>query len=193
MTSLPGTVDYDTVADVIRRRRTCLQMDPARPVDVSVVDQLCELASWAPCHKRTWPWRFACFTGLGRARLGATMADDMVAVDFGDAQKREKTRHKYMRAPTVLVVATTPHDNNMLHVENRDAVAAGIQNLLLGATALGLSSFWSTPALTQPAGVLSLCGFTPEERIVGVIYLGWPDDYCPAPQRDDVAVTYINQ
>ncbi len=42
-------------------------------------------------------------------------------------------------------------DNEMLHAENRDAVAAGIQNLLLGATTLGLASFWSTPALTQPA------------------------------------------
>ena len=129
------------------------------PLDV--IAELCGLATWAPNHKKTWPWRFAVFTGEGRSRLGDTMADEMERVDFGDDVKRAKTRTKYLRTPVTLVVGCAPHDNEMLHDENRDAVAAGIQNLLLGATALGLASFWSTPALTQPAPVLELCGFDP--------------------------------
>ena len=124
-----------------------------------VVEQLCELVTWAPNHKKTWPWRFALFTDDGRARLGDTMVADMVEADFGDEGKRLKTRTKYLRTPAVLVVGATPHDNSMLDLENRDAVAAGIQNLLLGATSIGLASFWSTPALTSPPRVLELCGF----------------------------------
>ena len=102
--------------------------------------ELCGLVTWAPNHKKTWPWRFALFTGDGRARLGATMVDDMIAA-------RSATRASWPRPPrstpaprAVLVVAAAAHDNDMLDAENRDAVAAGIQNLLLGATTLGLAS-----------------------------------------------------
>lgn len=176
---------------VVRARRTSLLVDPRRPVSSELIVRLCELATWAPNHKRTWPWRFALFTGEGRARLGATMVDDMVEADHGDEAKRHKTRHKYLRAPAILVVAAAPHDNEMLHAENRDAVAAGIQNLLLGATAVGLASFWSTPALTRPRRVLELCGFGADDRVVGVVYLGWPRGECPAPQRPAPSVTHV--
>ena len=184
--------DFEQLAALIRERRTSLLMDRERPVERVLIDALCELAYWAPNHKKTWPWRIAEFTGAGRARLGETMARDMVAADFGDEAKREKTRRKYLRAPSVLVVASTPHDNEMLHHENRDAVSAGIQNLLLGATSLGLASFWSTPSLMCPPGVLALCGFEPDDRIVGVLYLGWPDGECAVPARPEVTITRVS-
>ena len=120
---------------------------------------MCELVTWAPNHKKTWPWRFALFTDHGRARLGDDDGRRHGRGRFGDEGKRLKTRTKYLRTPAVLVVGATPHDNSMLDLENRDAVAAGVQNLLLGATTIGLASFWSTPALTSPPRVLELCGF----------------------------------
>jgi nitroreductase len=79
----------------------------------------------------------------------------------------------------------------MLHAENRDAVAAGIQNLLLGATALGLASFWSSPALEQPEAVLELCEFDPDDRLVGIVYLGWSAQDCPAPERPAPRITHV--
>jgi len=167
-------------------------VDQHRDVPLDVISQLCELATWAPNHKKTWPWRFAAFTGDGRARLGDTMADDMGRIDFGDEVKRTKTRTKYLRTPVTLVVGCAPHDNEMLHDENRDAVSAGIQNLLLGATALGLASFWSTPAITQAPSVLELCGFEPDDRLVGMIYLGWAAQPCPAPERPQLPITHIS-
>ena len=167
-------------------------MDRERPVDPALIQQVCEVAAWAPSHKRTWPWRFASFTGGGRELLGDTMADDMMNADYGDDAQQAKTRTKYLRAPSVLVVGCEPHPNEMLHIENRDAVAAAIQNLLLGATALGLATFWSTPALTRPPKVLDLCGFEADDRIVGVLYLGWPNEECPAPERPPVSITTID-
>lgn len=184
-------VTFAQLAMLVRQRRTSLLMDRTEDVPADLVDRLCELATWAPNHKRTWPWRFAEFTGDGRATLGETMVADMIAADFGDEGKRTKTLTKYLRAPSVLVVGCAPHPNEMLHRENRDAVAAGIQNLLLGATALGLASFWSTPALTQPPRVLELCGFDGDDRIVGMIYLGWPSGECPPPERPTVDIGRI--
>jgi nitroreductase len=188
---MTSPVAFDDFARLVQDRRTSMFVDQTRQVPPDIVEQLCELVTWAPNHKKTWPWRFAVFTGDGRARLGDTMVADMITADFGDEGKRLKTRTKYLRTPTVLVVGATAHPNSMLDLENRDAVAAGVQNLLLGATSIGLASFWSTPALTSPPGVLELCGFDGTDRIVAVIYLGWASDPAPAQERPTVEITRI--
>jgi nitroreductase len=184
-------VSFEDFANLVRTRRTSMVVDQDREVPLDLVAELCGLATWAPNHKKTWPWRFAIFTGDGRARLGTTMADEMERVGFGDDVKRAKTRTKYLRTPATLVVGCAAHDDEMLHAENRDAVAAGIQNLLLGATTIGLATFWSTPALTQPPAVLRLCGFAPDDRIVGVIYLGWAAQPAVAPERPRLPITHV--
>lgn len=183
--------EFERFSTLVRSRRTSMIVDQSRDVPLDVIAELCGLVTWAPNHKKTWPWRFAVFTGSGRTRLGDTMADEMERVDYGDEVRRARTRTKYLRTPTTLVVGCTPHPNDMLHDENRDAVAAGIQNLLLGATLLGLASFWSTPAITQPPTVLELCGFEPDDRLVGMIYLGWATQDCPAPERPQLPITHV--
>ena len=186
-----GLPSFDETAALIRARRTSMLVDRDRPVDGAVVEELCGLASWAPNHKKTWPWRFAYFTGEGRRRFGETMVADMIDADFGDEGKRAKTATKYLRTPGTLVVGCAPHDDEMLHSENRDAVAAGIQNILLAATARGLATFWSTPALARPPKVLDLCRFGPDDRIVGLVYLGWPAGEPLPPERPTVHVEQI--
>jgi nitroreductase len=185
--------DFDRFAALVRARRTSMLVDRDRAVPETVVAELCGLATWAPNHKKTWPWRFALFTGNGRSRFGEALVADMVAADFGDDTKREKTRLKYLRTPAILVVGSAAHTNEMLHRENRDAVAAGIQNLLLGATTLGLASFWSTPALPSPPRVLALCDFEPDAQIVGIIYLGWAAGGAPAPERPPLPIAHVTQ
>ncbi|MGA7756557.1 MAG: nitroreductase [Ilumatobacteraceae bacterium] len=187
----PDRTDFDGFSELVRSRRTSMIVDQHREVPLDLVTELCGLATWAPNHKKTWPWRFAVFTGDGRARLGETMAEEMERAGFGDDTRRAKTRAKYLRTPAILVVGCAPHDDEMLHNENRDAVAAGIQNLLLGATTLGLASFWSTPALEQPPRVLDLCGFEADDRLVGIIYLGWAAQHCPAPDRPQLPITHV--
>ena len=183
---------YEAFAALVTHRRTSMVVDQDRPVPRELIDELCQLAMWAPNHKRTWPWRFASFTGESRDQLGSAMVDDMVAAGSGDEGKRAKTLTKYARTPTVLVVGSAAHDNTMLHTENRDAVAAGIQNLLLGATTVGLATFWSTPALTHAPSVLDLCGFEADTQLVGMIYMGWATQGCAAPERPPVDVRHLD-
>lgn len=185
-------IDFEGLAELIRSRRTSMFVDQSREVPGAVVEQLCELASWAPNHKKTWPWRFALFTGEGRQRLGETMVLDMIDADIGDDAKRAKTASKYLRTPATLVVGCEPHENEMLHQENRDAVAAAIQNLMLAATSLGLATFWSTPAVTSPPRVLELCAFGATDRVVGIVYLGWADAEPTAPERPPIELRHID-
>jgi nitroreductase len=192
--TLPTTtpVTLDDFAELARARRTHMLVDQTRDVPAELIDRLCEVATWAPNHKRTWPWKFASCTGQARYRLGEAFVTDMVARDFGDEGKRTKTATKYARTPAVLVVGCEPHVNPSLHDENRDAVAAAVQNLLLAATAAGLASFWSTAPLIDSEHALAFCGFEPDDRIVALIYLGWPVSSLDPPQRPAPEVTHLD-
>lgn len=147
-----------------------------------VIRDLCELAQWAPNHKRTWPWRFALAEGPARARLGNVVAEAMQA--HGDPpEKVDRTRTKYLRTPVTLVVGSAPGDSPLRTAENRDAVAAGIQILLLAATAQGLASYWSSCPKGANDRVADLCGFEPGTHVSALIYLGWATSTVVPPGR----------
>jgi nitroreductase len=170
-------------------RRTNLQVDPDRAVPVELIEALCDIARSAPNHKRTWPWRFALFTGDGRAALGHAFAIALVARDV-EAARVAKTRVKYLRAPAVLVVGSSSPEPAR-ELEDGYAVAAAVQNLLLAATAAGLASYWSSPPVADAPGVLALAGFPEGTQVVGVVYLGWAIRDMDAPLRPPLVLHHV--
>ena len=184
------TLSPEALTDLIRARRTNMAVERERAVPVELVTELCALAQWAPNHKRTWPWRFALCDGDGRAALGDVIADAM-EIHGDPPEKVTKARGKYLRTPATLVVASAPGDSDLRTAENRDAVAAGIQNLLLGATAHGLATYWGSCPKGANDAVVDLCGFEPGSTIVAIIYLGWPVDEMAVPERPPVSVTRV--
>ncbi len=180
----------DDLARVIRSRRTSMLVDRERPVPRELVERLCELATWAPNHKRTWPWQFALAEGDGRARLGNVIADAMEV--HGDPPERvTKARGKYLRTPATLVVGSAPGDTPDRTAENRDAVAAGVQNLLLAGTAHGLATYWGSCPKGANDPVAELCDFVPGTHVAALIYLGWATGHVVAPDRPDIHVHTI--
>jgi len=185
------TFDPVALGSLIRARRTTKLLDPDTPVDPEVIEELCALATWAPNHRRTEPWRFAVFTGDGRRVLGATIADELAAAG-GHEAKVLKTRTKYLRAAAVIVVGSTAGPDETTSGENRDAVAAGINNLLLGATARGLATLWSSVATPTSPALWRLCGFPAGTFAVGAIYLSHPTGIEPLGKRSDPVITWID-
>lgn len=179
------------LAELLRRRRTSLVMDRDRPVPGALVDEPVEAARWAPCHKRTWPWQFAVFTGDGRRRLGEVCGAALAAAGCPEAAV-EKARTKYLRAPVVIVVGSADHPEARLAAENRDATAAAVQNLLLMATASDLAAFWSSPYPEAVEVLVALCGFSDGTVPVAVIYVGWPAGQVPVPERPQPVVAWID-
>jgi nitroreductase len=191
-TDAAATPALATLAELVHQRRSNLRMDPNRPVPVALVEQLCELAMWAPNHMRTDPWRFAVFTGAGRERLGGALEAALSARGETDEARLTKARTKYLRAPTMLVVGSAAHDDPVLHAENRDAVAAGVQNVLLGATAVGLASYWSTGEVVSVVEVKDLAGLDQRDQLVAIIYLGWPMAPLPAPPKQPPPIVVVD-
>lgn len=184
------TVALPELAELIRSRRTSMLVDRERAVPHELVQQLCELAVWAPNHKRTWPWRFALVSGEGRSRLGETIASAMEA-NGDDPAKVAKARGKYLRTPATLVVGSEEGDSPLRTVENRDAVAAGLQNLLLGATSLGLATYWGSCPKGANDPVAELCGFPIGTTVVALTYLGWASGTVEPPARPPVSLAVV--
>jgi nitroreductase len=179
----------DDIAALIRARRTSMLVDASRPVPRELVEQLCSLAVWAPNHKRTWPWRFSLVEGDARRALGDLIADQMALRD-DPPEKVAKTRGKYLRTPATLVVGAAPGDSPLRTAENRDATAAGIQNLMLAATAAGLATYWGSCPKGANDAVAQWCGFDDGSTVVALIYLGWASSKVSAPERPAPLISY---
>ena len=175
---------------LITARRSNLLIDASKEVDPALVDRIVTSAQWAPNHKRTWPLRVAVITGNSRRTLGDTIADAM-AVHGDDEMKVTKTRGKFMRSPVIIVVAAGEGATQNETEENKYAVAAGVQNMLLMAESFGLAALWGSPAKGANNAITSLCSMESTDHVLGIIYIGWPTQSVAAPQRPDIEITRL--
>ena len=61
-------------------------------------------------------------------------------------------------------------------LEEVAATSAAIQNILLGATVLGISSFWSTGGMTHSHALKDFLHLGPDDIIMGLIFLGYAEE-----------------
>ena len=180
----------DELEGLITARRSNLLIDASRSIDDVIIQRITSVAQWAPNHKRTWPLCLAVISGDSRSTLGNTIADAM-AVHGDDEMKVTKTRGKFMRSPIVIVVASAEGATTNETEENKYAVAAGVQNMLLMAESFGLAALWGSPAKGANDAITSLCSMNHTDHVLGIIYLGWPTQSVAAPQRPDIEVTRL--
>jgi nitroreductase len=180
----------DIVAETIRSRRTSLLVDADRPVPAELVGRLIDLATWAPNHKRTWPWRFTVLEGTARDRFGEALAARAEAAGV-DAPKVAKLRTKYRRSPVVVLVWVKLDGDEVRRREDRDATAAAVQTLLLAATAEGLGNYWATiPDVLVPSA-RAVAGVDGDHDLVALVYLGWPVGDVARPERPAPEVRWL--
>lgn len=180
----------DDLLSLITSRRSSVLIEPDRHVDADVIHHMLTAAQFAPNHKRTWPARFAVISGESRLVLGNAIADAM-AIRGDDEAKVAKTRTKYMRSPYVIVVASAIGDSDTETEENKYAVAAGIQNMLLVAHSYGLASLWGSPAKGANDAITGVCGFDSTDHVMGLVYVGWPSREAAQVERPAPRVQHL--
>jgi nitroreductase len=171
-----SAMDLETA---IRTRRTHKAYG-SEPVDRQTLDELLELARWAPNHHLTNPWRFYVVgpEALGRLKDAAG----------------EEAAGKLDRAPTLVAVSAVQCGDDPVQDEE-DLLAAGCAAyaLLLAAHGRGLAAYWRTPAvLRTPEGRAAL-GIPEGEHCIGLLHLGPARQEQRVPDRAPVAdvVTYL--
>lgn len=174
------SVSSSEITSLIRRRRSIFPKfyKPEQPIDRAVIEQLLENANWAPTHKLTEPWRFQVFhSPESRAALGDYLADYYranTAPGGISEEKLEKMRNNPRRAGAVIaIILHRDPAESLPEFEEIAAVAMAVQNMWLTCTELGLGCYWSSPKAALEAR--DFLGLAPNERCLGLFYLGWHD------------------
>jgi nitroreductase len=155
--------------DAITTRRTHKAFGPD-PVPHDVLDELFELARWAPNHHLTNPWRFRVLGPVSLHALKQAAGPEAAG--------------KLDRAPTLVAVTSVRSDDPVADEEDLLASAVAAYIVLLGAHDRGLVGYWRTPeVLRRPEGLRALEIDPASERFVGLIHLGHARQSKDPPDR----------
>lgn len=167
------------VETAIRTRRTHKTFRP-QPVPRDVLDDLFELARWAPNHNLTNPWRFRVVGPRALGRLKEAAGPEAAP--------------KLDRAPTLVVCSCAMSGDPVQHEEDLHATACAAYIVLLAAHARGLAGYWRTPAVLRTDHGRAAVGLPDDERFVSLIHLGEPIQDREPPDRAPVSqtVTYLD-
>ena len=169
-----------SIDELIRGRRTHKAYAP-EPVDRATLEELFELARWAPNHNLTNPWRFRVVGPRALAALKQAAGPEAAA--------------KLDRAPTLVAASVLRSDEDPV-TDEEDFAAAAVATfiVLLGAHARGLGGYWRTPAvLRTPEGRAAL-GIPDGERVLGLVHLGHakgPEKLAPERAPIDEIRSYL--
>jgi len=180
------------VVDAIRSRRTVKAFEP-EPVPRERLEQLLELAHWAPNHHLTNPWRFRVLgpeslDRLKRAAGELAMAEAPAGAD--PAELAKVAAAKLDRAPTLVVCSVKRSQDPIQDEEDLHAAAIAAYIVLLGAHALGLAGYWRTPGVLRTEAGARAVGIPADERFVALIHLGHAKHASTAPDREP-AESYV--
>ena len=166
--------------EAIRTRRTH-KAYTTEPVDRETLDELFELARWAPNHNLTNPWRFRVVGPEALERLKQAAGPESAP--------------KLDRAPTLVVASATQiGDDPVRDQEDMNAAAAAVYILLLAAHSRGLAGYWRTPEVLRTVQGRAALDVPDHERVVGLLQLGYPRQQPRVPERApvDSVVEYLD-
>lgn len=140
-------------------------VNPERIID------LLDIAVYAPNHKMRQPWRFIILEGMGKNKLINTYLSMIKDVD----KENEKNMiMKVFSAPLVLGVIMKKNPVFTDELEDLQATAALIQNMLLLLEDHKMGSFWKTPKYMETDKFKDALGLGFDEIVVALIMIGYP-------------------
>lgn len=182
---------FELIAGIIKKRRS---IKPAKFNGKKIPDadvmELLRLANWAPTHGRTEPWRFVVYAGdkvREFCRQHATLYQLQTPTERFDQSNYEKQLHNGDLASHVIVaVMQRGNAPKIPALEEIAATAAAIQNILLGATAAGIASFWSSGGMTHHPAMKDLLRLKAEDVVMGIVYLGYTDETAEGKRQTEI-------
>ncbi|MDA8069737.1 MAG: nitroreductase [Actinomycetota bacterium] len=143
--------------EAIHTRRTH-KVFGSEPVARELLDELFELARWAPNHHVTNPWRFRVLGPRSLAALKEAAGPDAA--------------RKLDRAPTLVAVTQVRDEDPVQDEDDLCAVACAAYIVLLAAHGRGLVGYWRSPGVLRTQAGRDACDIGAGERFVGLLHLG---------------------
>lgn len=174
--------------DLIRNRRTVMPENyTSRKVHREMVELILTNATWAPTHGNTQPWRFKVFMEDGLKLLAEKLPELYQKHTPADQFKQQKFERFRNRAQSVSVMIAVCMERDptakIAEIEEVEAVACAVQNMMLTCTAYGLGSFWSTPKFIYTTDMNVFLGLGEKDKCLGLFYMGYTDAEWPKSHR----------
>jgi nitroreductase len=177
------------VFEAIRRRRSVRDYTDRVP-ERKVVTELLELAVRAPNHRLTEPWGFLVLGPEARRVYGeirgARRAGKVEDPDTAETLRRRSVEDA-VGLPLLIGVTQRLAEDPEVRREDYAATFMAVQNLLLGAVAVGLGTYVKTGAVMEDARLRDALGLGTEERLVALVQLGEPAGRAPLRPRTPAA------
>lgn len=174
-TAMQATRESETARDFLALRRSANKACIGGPgPDPETLDAILTAATRVPDHRRLSPWRFIILEGDARKAFGEKAAEvHKQENEFASDADLEATKALPLRAPCVVVLVSSPKDDNKTPVWEQELSAGALgYNLLLSANAAGYAGVWLTEWISFSRGINTLLGLSGRERIAGYFYLG---------------------
>lgn len=179
---------FETVQEIIKKRRTVKpNLFNGKTTPDEYIRQLLALADWAPTHGKTEPWRFVVYSGEKVQHFCATHAE-MYRQNIDPEKFMQGTYDKLLHMGNLtshVVVAYMQRGNlpKIPALEEVAATACAVQNMLLGAAALGIAAYWGSGGMTYSEAMKTYLGLRQEDQVLGLLYFGYTDQPMPAGKR----------
>ena len=114
---------------------------------------------------------------IARALIYSDLVIEQVSMtnDVTITVRVNKERGKLLRSPVVIAVAAEPAKQpKVMEIENIEAVATAVQNMLLAAEEMGLACMWRTGDAAYDPCVKEWLGLSAEDHLVAFVYVGFP-------------------
>ena len=161
------------IAKAIKKRRT-IHIFSKRSVPNEIIEKSIFAANHAPCHRRTFPWRFTSI-GIKKREL---LFQLQLTLKFGDNQTDEaalkRIKEKMLNPSHLLIATQICTDNHVQKLEDYAACACAIQNLSLSLASDDVGCKWSTGKITTDPNAYEIAEINPsKEEIIGFIWIGY--------------------
>lgn len=169
------------------RRNIAPELFSGRKVHREIIEEMLDMARWAPTHRFTQPWFFKVFMGDGRQQLGQFMANTYQNVtdeaSFNPATF-DKLRNRPLLASAVIGVGLRRDAELRDPLQEEIAsVAMAVQNMWLVAAAHGIGMYWGTGGVVYTPQMHAFMGLGEHDLFMGLVYVGYPANEWPRPTR----------
>jgi F420 biosynthesis protein FbiB-like protein len=189
----------DRFDQILKKRRSVREFQ-ARKVSQKIANKLIDLARWAPSAHNAQPWRFAI---LESKELRNRLAREMGQAFKKDLKKDhyapevihariQKSIERIVGAPLLILVCLSKEERRIFPDRRRNrleehmahqSIGAAIQNILLGAQAMGLGACWISAPLFCARTVKRVLSIDTRLEPIALVLLGYPKESPKTPSR----------
>lgn len=171
--------------DGLKSRRAVRRYSP-REVETDTIGRLLEAATWAPNDRLREPWHFYVMVGEAKKRYEELVRRFMK----GNLAAKPESVNETMRMveSTLLVIVATSDivPGDAASSEDNDyAAACAIHCMWLAAQELDLGMVWRTRGIgmVRDERLYRFIGAPEDKKIIGTLYIGYPENGAPATIR----------